>query len=189
MKFYLIRLIFLLGFAGVSTLVLSEGCHAGGLDSVAYYRGFYFEIAYPKNFIAKPLEPVSQYDGFVVETDEAYFGSPDGAVEFFVYSPSWSGRPKNYLKILPTEKLISQENKKQVKVGAYRDQVLIGWTTVKAKDGSYTRSFVHIKNRKSDLSDSDLDRVFGIKYKSQAAYDQYREAYHAFKKSLKQFSD
>ena len=56
------------------------------------FRGSWFDIEYPENFTARPT---------ALTTDEAYFLSPDGTVEFFVYSPLWSGDPESYLKISP----------------------------------------------------------------------------------------
>ncbi len=191
MKLCLTSLIFSLSFATANSMPLkmNNKNQVSVPVEVTYYRGNYFDIAYPRGFSAKPLTPVSTNDGFAVATDEAYFASQDGTVEFFVYSPLWGGRPKNYLKVAPTEELVSQKSKEQIKSDKYRDKVITTRTTVKAKDGSYTRSFVHIKTQKSDASGGNLSRVFGIKYKNQNVYDKYLAAYNAFKKSLEQHSD
>lgn len=143
------------------------------------YRGSWFDIEYPQNFTARPTVP----------TDEAYFTSPDGTVEFFVYSPLWSGNPETYLMIAPMEEVISEkteEVKESERSGQLGDRI-VRRVTIKAKDGSYYRSFVSIKEQVE--AESYLHHVFGIKYKDDASYEKYREAYVAFKKSLKQYAD
>ena len=143
------------------------------------YRGTWFDIEYPQNFTARPTTP----------KDEAYFISPDGTVEFFVYSPLWSGNPVTYLTIAPTEEVVSEkteEVKESERSGQFGDRVL-RWVTAKAKDGSYYRSFVSIKEQVG--TGSSLHHVFGIKYQDSASYEKYREVYVSFKESLRQYAD
>lgn len=143
------------------------------------YKGLWFDIEYPQNFSARPA----------VQTDEAYFLSPDGTVEFFVFSPLWAGDPENYLTIAPTEELVSEkteEIKEAEKPGQYGDKIT-HWVTVKAKDGSYYRSFVSIREQIN--TGSEIHHVFGIKYKNDTAYQKYRDTYITFKESLRQYSD
>lgn len=145
----------------------------------ALYRGTWFDIEYPQNFTARPTTP----------TNEAFFTSPDGTVEFFVYSPLWSGNPETYLTIAPIEKVVSEktdEVKESERSGQFGDKI-VRWVTIKAKDGSYYRSFVSIKEQVG--TGSDLHHVFGIKYQDNESYEKYREAYVAFKKSLRQYAD
>jgi hypothetical protein len=154
------------------------------------YRGSWFDIEYPQNFITRPTTPTNVYNTIThVLTDEAYFTSPDGTIEFFVYSPLWSGNQETYLTIAPTEEVVSEKTE-EVKESERSDQFgdrIVRWVTIKAKDGSYYRSFVSIKEQVG--TGSDLHHVFGIKYQDNASYEKYREAYVAFKESLQQYAD
>ncbi|PIY93563.1 MAG: hypothetical protein COY69_01025 [Candidatus Magasanikbacteria bacterium CG_4_10_14_0_8_um_filter_32_14] len=146
---------------------------------ITLYKGLWFDIEYPQNFSAKPT----------IKTDEAYFLSPDGTVEFFVYSPLWAGNPENYLTIAPTEELVDEkieETKEAEQPGQYGDKIT-RFVTVKAKDGSYYRSFVSIKEQIN--TGSEIHHVFGIKYQDNTAYEKYRDSYITFKESLNQYSD
>ncbi len=60
--------------------VSSEAAHV--------YHGAWFDIACPQGFRVKsgPLSTSS-----TTGSDSAYFTSPDGAAQFFVFSPQWSG--------------------------------------------------------------------------------------------------
>src|SRR5262249_28258696 len=59
-----------------------------------YTNGAWFDVAIPPNFTAIPINKSSSsatgYDG-------ARFVQQDGAVEFYVYSPQWSGLESDYL--------------------------------------------------------------------------------------------
>ena len=152
------------------------------------YRGSWFDIKYPASFIAAPTTPINSdglNDGLShIETDEATFTSPDKSVEFFVFSPLWSGDPIDYLSIKPTEEVV---NEKTVTKGQGYEKSITHWVTVKAKDDSYYRSFVSIKNQAD--TESVVHHVFGIKYKTNEAYEKYKDDYTAFKKSLIQYGD
>lgn len=139
------------------------------------YNGNWFEIKYPKEFIATPAAG---------KTDEAKFSSLDGSIEFFVFSPLWGGDPADYLKTGSNEELV---NEKTEESGENLQKQITHWETLKAKDGSYYRSFVSIKGQVG--TGSDVHKVFGIKYKNNDTYEKYKDAYISFKKSLKQFSD
>lgn len=145
------------------------------------YRGSYFDIEYPKEFSAASLS--SEGPGYV-EKNEARFTSPDGSVEFFIFSPSWGGDPTNYLIIAPTEQIVDDTSSES---GSGYNRKIIRWVTVESKDGSYYRSFVSIKEQVG--TGSDLHHVFGIKYINNDAYDRYRNAYISFKESLRQYAD
>lgn len=154
------------------------------------YKGSWFDIKYPENFTASPTASTNVYNGQkYVQTDEATFTSPDGTVEFFVYSPLWSGNPETYLTISEKEEVVSEKNeevKESERSGALGDRI-VRWVTVKAKDGSYYRSFVSINEQVG--TGSDVHHVFGIKYKDNASYEKYRDSYVAFKESLQQYAD
>ena len=152
---------------------------------VKKYQGAYFSIEYPEDFHVDT--PYSK--------DEAYFISEDKSVEYFVYSPLWGGEPKSYLKIKSNEKLVSQKTIKGKNTDPNRDKdrdvQITKWVSFAAKDGSYTRSYMHMKRKSSNesLKMSDIDLVFGFKYQNAMARKIYANAYKLFKKSLEQFSD
>jgi len=173
------------------------------------YTGSYFEVKYPSNFIAKPTVPIERYNiseddelnlldsqtkllsdsSDFIRTDEAYFSSPDGLVEFFVYSPQWDGRPKNYLDVLKGEKLLSSEHQKDIKAGVHHDYIQTRWVTIQANNGSYTRSYVQQRACHGKYFNDCISHVFGIKYKDKKWYKNYRNFYIAFKESLVQSVD
>ena len=152
---------------------------------VKEHRGAYFSIEYPEDFEVKT--PYSK--------DEAYFISKDKNVEYFVYAPLWGGEPEEYLTMKKNEKRISEKTLKGANTNPNsdkdRDLQIRKWVTYAAIDGSYTRSYVHIKRKSSNetLKMSDIDLVFGFKYKNETAYKIYVNAYKLFKKSLEQFAD
>lgn len=154
------------------------------------YRGTWFDIEYPETFTASPTSPSTETSrGPFVETDEATFTSPNGDVEFFVYSPAWAGDPKDYLNVAATEELVSKKTETRL-AKDYPDQYgdkIIRWVTIKAKDGSYYRSYLSIKEQEN--TESKLHHVFGITYKDQTAYENNKTAYEAFKNSLAQYAD
>lgn len=152
------------------------------------YEGTWFDIEYPSEFTANP-QPAEDSLNNRAQTEEATFTSPDGAVEFFVYSPLWSGEPESYLEVKPSEELVDEKEQvltEEENPDQYGDRV-IRWVTIEAKDGSYTRSYV---SRRAQVdTGSEVHHVFGIKYENQAAYDKYKDAYEAFKDSLIQYAD
>jgi hypothetical protein len=158
------------------------------VNGLSLYRGSYFEIQYPSSFTPNPKSPITKYNGNIyVTTDEATFTSPNGDVEFFVFSPPWAGSPKTYLNIMSSEEVVSEKTEKVSKrPGQYGDKV-IHRVTIKSKNGNYRRSYLSIEEQVG--TESNLHHVFGIKYKSQLSYEKYHGAYLAFKKSLKQFAD
>ena len=138
------------------------------------YKGAWFEIKYPAGFKARAsLESIS-FDG---KHDSAVFTAADGSVEFYVFAPQWNGKPTD-IEIDPSkEEYVAQHAEKKGTINVRR-------VTIKAKDGSYTRAFEDSEN-----TDLNIRRVFGFKYKNQAAYAKYRSQYLTFKNSLQQFSD
>lgn len=157
--------------------------------STKLYTGSWFDVKYPQTFSAAPNVPTTTYNGQTfVQTDEATFTSPDGSVEFFVYSPQWSGNPKTYLTVLPSEELVD-EHVQETPETSSSESARTRWVTIKAKDGSYYRSFVSIQKRLLTKDQGELHHVFGIKYRDPAAYETYKAAYASFKQSLRQYAD
>jgi len=154
------------------------------------YNGSWFSVKYPRNFKAAPTEPTDTFteDRFgepieppytFVRAEEATFTSPDGKVEFFIYSPLWGGEPESYLLTAANEKIISDTTKKDKDPSWGRTH---RWVSFEDKNGKYKRAFHHMKTENTSL-------VFGIKYADQVSYDTYKEDYLAFKGSLMQFAD
>ncbi len=144
------------------------------------YQGAWFNIQYPPDFAVQPLRPsLSAATGY----DSARFRSPDGAVEFYVFSPQWSGDIAEIEPNPATERVVEDTRRTRDSPGG-KAAVQLHWVTVQAKDGSYTRAYY-------DEFDTSLNvrKAFGIKYKNQAAYNRYRDIYLAFKNSLVQFAD
>jgi len=152
------------------------------------FKGAWFKISYPASFVSKA-------EG----ADEASFTSPDGSVQFYVYSPQWSGNPVSYLQALPTETVESDTSTPDItsstnSYGTTYNKKVIRYVTLAAKDGSYRRSFVsttagYVTTPDSNDYASKTHTVFGIKYQNQATYDKYLAQYLAFKKSLVQYAD
>lgn len=138
------------------------------------YRGAWFSIEYPPEFRPHPSLPsTTTTHGY----DSAFFRSPDGAVQFYVYSPQWGGEATDVDLDPARETLVSE---KTTDSGATRTT----WRTFAAKNRKYTRSLVHTRK-----ASSGTDLVFGIQYRDQSAYKTYRDAYLRFKGSLRQYAD
>ncbi|MFK7787681.1 MAG: hypothetical protein AB8B56_21345, partial [Crocinitomicaceae bacterium] len=107
---------------------------------MAKYSATWFQIEYPNDFTPSPTSPTQVYgdDYHFVETEEATFTSPDGTVEFFVFSPQWGGDPKDYLIEQPNEKTVSQSEDK-----SNDDSFPVShhWVTYEDKEGKYTRAY------------------------------------------------
>jgi hypothetical protein len=145
------------------------------------YQGNYFSIEYPSNFTASPLGPKESIDNYeFIDTDEATFTSPNGEVEFFVYSPLWGGEPKSYLQQRENEEITTE--KESIDDADPIWSKTIKWVTYTDKEGKYSRSYVSTKTESTDL-------VFGIKSVNDEAYKKYKAAYLRFKESLTQFAD
>lgn len=138
------------------------------------YKGAWFSIKYPPGFRVRPsLKSRDAITGY----DSAFFVSPDQEVEFYVFSPHWSGEPED-IKIKPNRELLVSENMER------KGSKIIRTVTVKDKDGKYFRSWVDVQETLSNTR-----RAFGIKYKDQSVYNKYKKQYLIFKNSLKEFSD
>jgi hypothetical protein len=108
--------------------------------------------------------------------DSVFFRSPDGEVEFFIYSPQWMGEPKE-IEVNPATEILVNEKVEQGKNNRTR------WITIRAKDHSYHKSFV------DEITTYNTRTVFGIIYHDQNTYQRYRQDYLNFKKSLIRYAD
>ena len=137
------------------------------------YKGAWFDIEYPSTFkVGNSLKSATNVDGF----DSATFTSPDGKVQFYVFSPQWSGEAIDIL-LKPSE--IQLESSSKIQNG-----LQIKRWTVKARNGSYFRSY-----EATSETESNINKVFGIKYGSKEDLDMYKESYLHFKNSLQQYAD
>jgi hypothetical protein len=147
---------------------------AGEGDNWPVYQGAWFQIKYPPDFRVKPsLKSRTSVDGY----DSAFFASPGQEVEFYVFSPQWSGEPVD-IELNPGREILISENFERDAPKNIRR------VTVKDQEGTYLRSWVDTQDTMSNTR-----LVFGIKYKDQSAYNKYRKQYLIFKNSLKQFAD
>ncbi|MGZ8844550.1 MAG: hypothetical protein ACXW18_12865 [Pyrinomonadaceae bacterium] len=137
------------------------------------YKGAWFEIKYPSNFKVRPSLRSSSGHGY----DSVFFSSPDGSVEFYVFSPQWNGEPADIEINSQSEVQVSQTTEK-------REGRIVRRMTIRARDNSYLRSFEDTEDTTTNTR-----KVFGIKYRNEAAYSRYRQRYLTFKQSLTQFAD
>lgn len=135
------------------------------------YKGAYFEVKYPAGFRVRPSLRSDE------NPDSAFFTAPDGSVEFYVYSPLWNGEPTDIEINEATESYVAQNTEE-------KGGIKIRRVTIRAKNGSYTRSFEDTEN-----TNTNNRTVFGIKYRDQKVYEKYRQSYLTFKKSIRQFAD
>ncbi len=146
------------------------------------FYGAFFKVSYPEDFKASPDGPMHQYpesDKEYVQTDEARFLSPDGDVEFYIFSPQWGGATP-YTDPFEGEKLVNSDTKeKETDIDGV---ITTTYLTFEGKDQSYTRAAVLIETDQTV-------KVFGVKFKNQEVYKLYKPEYLAFKKSLEQYAD
>jgi hypothetical protein len=137
------------------------------------FNGAWFEIKYPSAFTPRPsMKSATATTGY----ESAFFQSPDGLAEFYIYSPQWSGTPSD-ISVKSTEKMSGITSKTS-------GNLLVTWWTITAINGSYTRTYQETMN-----SLTNTNWIVGIKYKNQSAYAKYKRQYLAFKASLVQFAD
>lgn len=73
------------------------------------YKGAWFDIEYPASFkVENSLKSSTSSEGF----DSAFFTSPDGKVQFYIFSPQWSGKPGD-IKIQENEKMLETKAETQ----------------------------------------------------------------------------
>jgi len=135
------------------------------------FLGAGFEVSYPNSFMAIGSKRSSEVNRY----ESVFFTSPDGSVEFYIFSPTNKGVP-NDIDVKINEKI----SPIQVTSGK---AVSARFWTITAKDNSYTRAY-----HESIDSKTGSNWIVGIKYKSQAAYNKYKNDYLAFKKSYRKVS-
>jgi len=164
------------------------------------YDGAFFTVKFPPDFTVRPSLRVPASPSGTEPRESAFFTSPDGLVEFHVFSPQWDGEPTDIFLDPETEDLCSTRTEtKEHPWGKDADgyemfiRTRLTWVTVAAKDGSYLRSYLDIRTSTASVGypdDSILSRrTFGIKYADRSAYNRYRDRYLLFRKSLCQYAD
>ncbi|MFA6431123.1 MAG: hypothetical protein WCV91_01920 [Candidatus Margulisiibacteriota bacterium] len=143
------------------------------------FNGAFFDISYPATFKAIP----SLKSGYMPEKyDSARFISPDKQVEFYVLAPMWNADAAEIAVNPKTEKVVS-EREEEGRLDFSGIIETIKQVTIKAKDGSYLRSYIDTEG------DNNTRLIFGIKYRNMKAYESYKADYLQFKKSIRQYSD
>ena len=146
-----------------------------------FYRGPWFDIEYPRSF--RPLSfdlPPGAVNPKALDRDGISFGSPDGAVEFYVYSPQWSGDP-GWIRPAPGEREIERSTSAE---GTGVARKVMTWVTLARPDDSWRRSYLQVRQ-----PETNAEWYFGFRYRDAAAYARYRTAYLRFRGSLVQYSD
>jgi len=177
--------VLLIGFFTASLGAEEKRTNQGWLT----YTGAWFKIECPTNFsavfLAKSSTDPSGYDS-------AKFVSAMDGVEFFVFSPQWSGLETDYVKeITPkpgTERVevdkTTMENYvvggKVIETNAITTRAL----TIAANDSSSKRIY-EITN--DSIRSSRL--IFGFRYPDEVRFKKYKPVYDKFKLSLVQFAD
>lgn len=165
-------------FAAICLLSAAWMCRAQGAaeERQATYKGAWFEINYPANFKAHALDAAKPK-----QSNAATFTSHDGAMEFYIFSPQWGGDAPGIALLPATEVEISRKSEKGKSSGV---EGVYTWSTVSAKDKSYTRVFQDFL-----AADGSIHWVIGMKYKSDTALQRYKSQYARFKASLRQLAD
>ena len=188
----------LIATLGVSVAEARHVPRAGIPAPTRVYNGAWFDIRPPSTFSARPSLKGISGGGY----DSAFFESPDKRVEFYVFSPQWNGTPSDIVldparevevsrkveEIQGMETVDRPSRKGDPASGSTEKQKVVKsratWVTVRAKNGSYTRSWVDVENPEYNTR-----KVFGIRYRDARSLAVYKKQYVAFKASLRQFSD
>jgi hypothetical protein len=161
----------------IATVLLAFILGLVSLEAVAtptrVFKGAWFSVAYPADFIAEGSMRSATADGF----DSAYFRDRKGRVEFYVFSPQAGGEPTDLENALTNQKLI----KDSVTESAGRS---VRSATYAAPGKAIFRSIEEVRTK--DLLQI---RVFAIKYRTAADLTANLAAYQRFKKSFEAFAD
>ncbi len=161
------------------------------------YQGPWFDIDFPAGFSVSggtfDLDPKGR-----LYSDSALFLSLSGGqVQFYVYSPQWSGKSEwaqpraddmeLEIKLAVTSDAEGAKRLADEKLGEVRTErrgsKTVTWTSVTGP-GGYTRAWVETFDEMTNTN-----HVFGIRYPDQAAYNKYKARYLKFEESLVQYAD
>ena len=136
------------------------------------FEGAWFDISYPSNFTAIGSLESTSGSGF----ESAVFRSVDNLVEFYIFSPQWSGEASDIL--IQSNEILENSSSE------FSEDIEIKWWTIESRDGTYKRSYQENIN-----SMQNTNWIVGIKYANSATFEKYKKDYILFKSSLKQFAD
>ncbi|UJF29464.1 hypothetical protein L0B70_11555 [Kaistella sp. 97-N-M2] len=146
---------------------------SGAEPSYKKYSGAWFEIDYPAGFSVKNSQKsLTKKEGF----DSAIFTSGDDKVQFYVFSPQWSG--------VPADINLKASEIKTDSTSAVVDGLRINRWTIQAKNGTYFRSY-----ESSSETEGNINMIFGIVYIAEKDLEKYKKEYLHFKNSLEQYAD
>ncbi len=137
------------------------------------YENDLLSLEYPASFSVKLSSEYKETEG---GNSGVFFESPDKLVEFYAFASTGDDKTPD-IDLTENEKLVSE---KQIKKNAGTSKM---WT-IKAKDGSYLRSYMSINYHDGLISKN----IVGIKYKNIDAYNKYKADYIAFKKSFLKYN-
>ncbi|MBL8514189.1 MAG: hypothetical protein JNJ55_09395 [Betaproteobacteria bacterium] len=171
-------------WTGVATFLMSAAAWMSAANAAApaaeakekTYRGKFFEVRHPADFVAVPLAVPR-----AAESDAATFTSPDQSVTFYVYSPQWAGEAPGIALDAQKETEVERRSapgKSSGVAGTFT------WTTLAAKDKSYTRSY-----QRFEANDKSIHWVIGLKYANADVLKRHEAAYARFKATLVQLAD
>lgn len=142
------------------------------------YRGPWFDIDYPASF--RPLGHDAAVGPGAYNQDSMRFTSPDGAVEFYVHSPLWSGQSA-WARPMRGETVFESHTSTE---GSGPTRKEFTWVTVAGLTDDYMRSWVEVHQ-----PDLNVRYHLGVRYDTLTAYDRWKPEYEAFRKSLVQYAD
>lgn len=142
------------------------------------YRGPWFDIDYPASFRPAGYDHAPGSTDY--DRDGMRFVSPDGRVEFFAYSPQWSGDAA-WATVWPGERIVDRSTGTE---GSGFDAKQLTWVTVAGPEDAYRRSWLQIHQ-----AELNVKYFFGIRFSDQTAYDRSKDAYAGFRQSLVQYAD
>lgn len=155
-------------------LVVATGGKAAPDPRTRVFEGAWFQVAYPANFLAFPSLKSTTAERF----DSAFFRSPDGAVEFYVFAPQWGGSPSD-IALDPEHEVVVAEEKTVDQAGQITTH-----RTIAAKSRSYQRSY-----QITEEPNGPSIWIVGVKYLDADMLATHRQAYLDFKRSLKLWAD
>ncbi len=145
-------------------------------DGWLTYRGPWFDIDYPVEFQPLGYDSAPESDSY--DADGMSFGTPSGAIEFYVYSPRRSGEP-GWTKLAPGESLMGSESFTE---GTGRNRRETSFTDVAGPADSYVRSWVEVR-----LPEQDINYVLGVRHDGMTTYDRWHEHYLRFRNMFVQY--
>ena len=124
------------------------------------YKGTWFDIKYPSDF--KPNR---------VTDNSVFFTSKNGDVEFYVFSPMWSGHPEEIKLDKNLESVVETKN------DAYEEDGIKGtyiFQKIIAKDSSYSRDVILYYNENST---DNCSKAYCMKWSSDNEQHNYHDAF------------